>query len=74
LVKYSHKGEKFYDYLYEVDGESEKAKGAWRMLSTRPTPIEVTENPIVGDYILYGDGSQDFLKYADGSTDLTLYN
>jgi hypothetical protein len=73
LVKYTHKKETFFDYLFEVNGENERGKAEWRVLSTKPSPVQRTNEPLFGNFIKWGDGPQDFLKFGDGLTDIILY-
>jgi len=73
LIRYSYEGEKFFDYLFEVDSEVEKALGSWTMLGTRPTPIEVADDVDSGDYLKYNTGPDDFIKYDNGDKDYVLW-
>lgn len=73
IITYTYKGDRYYDYLSEVDAEGEKKTATWKVLSTRPSPSNIDENPILLDALKYGDGSNDFVKYGDGSDDYILY-
>lgn len=73
IVHYTYEGEKFFDYLFEVDAETDKGQATWRMLGTKDSPVQVIEDVAIGNYLKYGDGLQDFVKYGDGPDDFILY-
>lgn len=74
IVKYTYEGEKFHDYLFEINAETEGANADWKMLGTRPTPVQRSSNAQASDSILkFGDGIRDFVKYGNGPNDLLLY-
>ncbi len=71
LIRYKYKGEDFFDYLFELDAENEKATGKWRMLSTKPSPVQIDE-PVTGDFLKFGSGSNDYVNY-DNVNDIVKY-
>jgi hypothetical protein len=73
LVKFTYKGERFYDILFEIDSETDKNKSEWRMLGTRDTPVQVEEDIINGDFLKYGDGPNDFVMYDSDVEDKIKY-
>lgn len=75
LIKYSYKGEDFFDFLCEVDSEAEKHKSEWRMFGTRSTPVEVStpDEEILAPIIKYGPGQREFIKYGSGAHPYVLY-
>ncbi|MFO7257778.1 MAG: hypothetical protein DIU61_008790 [Bacteroidota bacterium] len=71
LIKYTHKGESFFDYLLEVDSETENKRTTYRVLSSRPSPMKISEGVEQGNFIKYDNGSDSFIEYQpDG---LILY-
>ena len=64
IVSFTYAGEKFFDFVFEIDAETDKGMAEWRMLGTKETPIEVQPDE---------DGNQNILKYADGLTDFVKY-
>ena len=73
IVSYTYQDEKFFDFIYEVDAETDKAVAEWRMLGTKDTPILTVEGVQVGAFLKYADGLRDFVKYGDGENDIILY-
>jgi len=73
IIRYTYKGESFFDYLFEVDAETDKSTGQWRMLSTKPSPVQVDTPDLLGDYIKYGDGSNDFVAHNNSVNDIVKY-
>jgi hypothetical protein len=74
LVKYTYKKERFYDLIMEAGIETDRGgRTTWRVLGTRDTPVEVTEDPLIGDFIKYGPGVDQYLKYAAGAEDIVKY-
>lgn len=71
-VAYTYEGERFFDYLFEVDMETEKAKAPWRMLGTKASPIPISET-LWGDFLKYGDGPNDFVQWGPSKEDVILY-
>jgi len=81
LVKYTYKDETFYDLIYELDSEVEKAATQWRVLGTKASPIEETDEPTyptgpilkygsrLADYVKYNIDEEGFVLYAGGSAD-----
>lgn len=74
IVSYNYDGEKFFDFVFEVDAETDKGQAEWRMLGTKETPMQVEEDVEANQNVLkYGDGLLDFMKYGDGENDVILY-
>jgi hypothetical protein len=73
IVHYTYEGEKFFDFLFEVNAETDKGKSQWRALGTKDSPIQLVEEIAIGNYLKYGEGLTDFLKYGPGETDIILY-
>jgi len=75
LVKYTYKGESFYDLIYELDSEVEKAATQWRVLGTKASPIEETDEPTypTGPILKYGSRLADYVKYSIDEEGFVLY-
>ena len=63
IIKYTQKGEVFFDYLMEVDSETETKSTPYKMLSSRPSPMKITEGVEYGNFIKYDNGPEDFIEY-----------
>lgn len=72
LVQYRYKKEDFFDYLMEVDAETDKNIGTWRMLGTRDTPVEI-EASEDGNLLMHDSGLTDYVAHEDAEDDLVLY-
>lgn len=72
LVQYRYKKEDFFDYLMEVDAETDKNIGTWRMLGTRDTPVEI-ESSEDGNLLMHDSGLTDYVAHEDAEDDLVLY-
>ena len=59
IVSYTYGDEKFFDFVFEVDAETDKGQAEWRMLGTKETPVQVEEDT---------DAALNVVKYADGLT------
>lgn len=73
LINFTYEDEEFFDYLLNVDVETDKHFSTWRTLATRDTPPDIEMDPQYGDYIKYGDGLSDLIKYGDGPDDFIKY-
>jgi len=74
IVSYTYEEEKFFDFIFEVDAETEKGRAEWRMLGTKDTPIKKIPAEVeAGNIVKYGDGLTDYIKYGDGPDDHLLY-
>jgi hypothetical protein len=75
IVSYTYDGEKFFDFIFEVDAETEKGRAEWRTLGTKDTPVEriPAEEVVTGNIVKYGDGLTDYVKYGSGEDDYLLY-
>jgi hypothetical protein len=71
---YTYKEEKFFDFLFELDTETERHKGQWRMIGTKPSPVEVNEDALTGPYIKYGTGPQELALYDEGENSIMKYD
>lgn len=72
-VAYTYEGEDFFDYLFEVDMETEKAKGPWRMLGTKASPVPIND-ALWLNILKYGDGPTDYVQYGLAPVDVVLYS
>lgn len=70
LIRFTHKGESFFDYILEVDSETEKKGTQYKVLSSRPSPMKIAEDVQQGAFIKYDNGAGNHIKYQDG---LILY-
>jgi hypothetical protein len=66
IVHYTYEGEKFFDYLFEVDAETDKGQAVWRTLGTKDSPVQVVEDVDDGDVLMWGDGLEDAFDYGSG--------
>jgi len=74
IVSFTYAGEKFFDFVFEIDAETDKGMAQWRMLGTKETPMEVQTDVDENQNVLkYADGLTDFVKYGDGEKDVLLY-
>jgi hypothetical protein len=73
LIQYRYKREDFFDYLMEVDSETDKGKGQWRTLGTRDTPVEIVDDAQEGNILMHDDGLTDYVAHEDAEDDLVLY-
>jgi hypothetical protein len=73
LIQYRYKREDFFDYLMEVDSETDKGKGQWRTLGTRDTPVEIVDDAQEGNILMHDDGLTDYVAHDDAEDDLVLY-
>ena len=73
IVSFTYAGEKFFDFVFEIDAETDKGMAEWRMLGTKDTPVEVAEEIESGNILKYNDGMTDFVKYGNGENDVILY-
>lgn len=73
VIRYTYKGEKFFDMLFEVDSETERKNTEWRMLSLRPTPPEIEEDVLTGAFIKYDNSSQALIKFGPTNEELVEY-
>jgi len=74
IVSFTYQGEKFFDFVFEIDAETDKGMAQWRMLGTKETPVEIEDDVEENQNVLkYGDGLTDFVKYGNGEKDVLLY-
>jgi hypothetical protein len=73
LIQYRYKREDFFDYLMEVDSETDKGKGQWRTLGTRDTPVEIVDDAQEGNTLMHDDGLTDYVAHEYAEDDLVLY-
>ena len=73
IVAYTYDGEKFFDFVYEIDAENDLGKAECKMLATKDTPIQREEDIPAGNFLKYADGLTDFVKYGEGENDIILY-
>lgn len=71
LVTYTHRGEKFFDFLFEINAESDGGNSEWKTLPTKTSPIARTSEPLVAG-LKYDNGFEDFVNYDDQPRDTIL--
>lgn len=67
ILRYTHKGETFFDYVLEVDSETENKGTTYRVLSTRPSPVKRDAEQETADAILYDNDKGAVLDYGGGA-------
>lgn len=75
LMQYTYKGFEFFDFLHEIEAQSEKRGGKWKILPTAEIPVTNKEvDPALLPILKYSSGDDDYLKYSDGDDDYLLYD
>lgn len=72
LIKYRYKREDFFDFLMEVDSETDKSMSQWRTLGTRDSPVQIVDAED-GNILMHDDGLTDYVAHEDAEDDLVLY-
>ena len=75
IISFTYQGEKFFDFAFEIDAETDKGQATWRTLGTKETPVQVEED-VDGanqNVLKYADGLTDYVKYGPGENDVLLY-
>jgi hypothetical protein len=74
LIAYTYNGERFYDHLFEIDGEQEKNMGNWKVMASKPSPVDIieVETPLP-DAILYDETLESYILYGNSPTEILLW-
>jgi hypothetical protein len=66
IVHYTYEGEKFFDFLFEVNAETDKGKSQWRALGTKDSPVQLVDASDDDDLFMWGDGMEDVFDHGTG--------
>lgn len=72
IMKFTYEKESFFNFLMEVDSETDKNMSQWRTLATRDSPVQIVEAE-EGNALMHDDGLTDYVGHESAEEDIVLY-